>query len=249
MDKNSLSNSQFLLNLENFEGPIDLLLVLAKSQKVDLSEISISTLADQYVKFIKDYSDLNLEIAADYLVMASWLTYLKSRMLLPKEDKSEEYTKEEIEEAIRYQLKRLEAFQNLSKKLYSLPLLGRDFFYGGSSNGVKIQYNISYTSNFFDLIKSYAKIIQSKASNLNLTIQYSELFSVDEAMKRLKNMFGSLIEWTNFISLLPQMNKTRIINKSIVSSNFVATLDLVKNGNIEIKQNNIFQDIYIKSKK
>ena len=104
--------SKFNLLLNNFEGPIDLLLVLARTQKVDLSEISISQLADQYIKFINEYRDIHLEIAADYLVMAAWLTYLKSRLLLPKEEKAEEHSAEELEKALRYQLQRLESYQN-----------------------------------------------------------------------------------------------------------------------------------------
>ena len=107
-------NSEFNILLDSFEGPIDLLLELARKQKVDLSEISILKLAEQYIQFIKDYQEIHLEIAADYLVMAAWLTYLKSRLLLPKEDKSEEYTSEELEEALIFQLKRLEAFQKIS---------------------------------------------------------------------------------------------------------------------------------------
>ena len=131
------SSKQFNISLNSYEGPIDLLLDLAKKQKVDLSEISILELAEQYIDFINKYNDIHLEIAADYLVMAAWLTYLKSRLLLPKEDKSEDHTSEELEEALKYQLQRLQAFQAVSKKLYSRSIIGRDIFYGGSSEGLK----------------------------------------------------------------------------------------------------------------
>ena len=143
-----IKEGQFKLLLDNFEGPIDLLLVLARSQKVDLSDISISELADQYINFINQYRNINIEIAADYLVMAAWLTYLKSRLLLPKEEKTDEYTADELEEALKYQLQRLEAFQNISKIIYSSPLVNRDVFYGGSTEGLKVKYNICllYTS-------------------------------------------------------------------------------------------------------
>ena len=133
------SSKQFNITLNSYEGPIDLLLDLARKQKVDLSEISILELAEQYINFINQYQDIHLEIAADYLVMAAWLTYLKSRLLLPKEEKSEDHTPEELEEALKYQLQRLEAFQSVSKKLYSKPLIGRDVFYGGSDEGVKVK--------------------------------------------------------------------------------------------------------------
>ena len=176
---------QFKLLLDNFEGPIDLLLVLARSQKVDLSDISISELADQYINFINQYRNIHIEIAADYLVMAAWLTYLKSRLLLPKEEKTDEYTADELEEALKYQLQRLEAFQNISKIIYSRPLVNRDVFYGGSSEGLKVKYNINYTSNLYDLLKSYSQILKSNEQVKQLTIEYSELYSVDQAVKRL----------------------------------------------------------------
>ena len=244
------SFNKFHLLLENFEGPIDLLLVLARTQKVDLSEISISELADQYVKFINEYRNIHIEIAADYLVMASWLTYLKSRLLLPKEEKTEEHSAEDLEKALRYQLQRLESFQKVSKILYSSPLINRDVFYGGSSEGLKVKYDINYTSNLFDLLKSYSQILKSKDQVKHLTIEYSELYSVDQAIKRMKEIFGTISEWTNFLNIIPVLIKDKnVINKSIISSNFVASLELSKNGYIDVKQEKTFGNIYIKLKK
>ena len=241
--------SKFNLLLNNYEGPIDLLLNLARNQKVDLSDISISELADQYIQFINQYRNIHIEIAADYLVMAAWLTYLKSRLLLPKEEKAEEHTAEELEKALKYQLQRLEAFQNISKILYARPLINRDVFYGGSSKGLRIKYNINYTSNLFDLLKSYSQILKSKDQIKNLTIEYSELFSVDQALKRMKEMFGNITEWTNFLNIIPSMiDSNNIINKSIVSSNFVASLELSKNGFIDVKQEETFGNIYLRLK-
>tara|TARA_Y100000590_G_scaffold91769_1_gene103693 strand:+ start:5302 stop:6060 length:759 start_codon:yes stop_codon:yes gene_type:complete len=239
---------QFNILLDNFEGPIDLLLELAKKQKVDLSEISILNLAEQYIKFINQYQNIHLEIAADYLVMAAWLTYLKSRFLLPKEEKSDDYTAEELEEALRYQLQRLEAFQKISKTLYSKPLIGRDVFYGGSNEGVNIKYDITYSSNLYDLLKSYSQILMSNEKVSQLTITYSELFSVEESIQRLKNIFGSIIEWTDFNKLIPKFVNKRLVNKSIVSSNFLASLELAKNGYIEVKQNEVFGNIFLRLK-
>ena len=240
------SSKQFNISLTSYEGPIDLLLDLARRQKVDLSEISILGLAEQYINFINKYQDIHLEIAADYLVMAAWLTYLKSRLLLPKEDKSEDLTSEELEEALKYQLQRLEAFQSISKKLYSRSLIGRDVFYGGSSEGLKVKYNIYYSSTLFDLLSSYSSIIQKEEKASHLTIAYSELYSVDNAIQRLKGIFGELTEWTNFLNLIPKFNNNKIVNKSILSSNFVASLELAKNGFIDVKQNSLFGNIFIK---
>ena len=125
-------SNQFNIFTDVYEGPIDLLLDLARNQKVDLSEISILSLAEQYLEFITKYNDIHLEIAADYLIMAAWLTYLKSRLLLPKEQQEDNYSPEELESALKYQLQRLETMQNISKALYAKPQVGRDIFYGGS---------------------------------------------------------------------------------------------------------------------
>ena len=240
------NTKKFNISLKSYEGPIDLLLDLARRQKVDLSNISILELSEQYIQFINEYQDLHLEIAADYLVMAAWLTYLKSRLLLPKEEKSEDHTPEELEEALKYQLQRLEAFQKISNKLYSSPLIGRDVFYGGSSEGLKVKYNITYSSTLFDLLRSYSKIIQNDDKVSHLTIAYSELYSVDNAIQRLKSIFGEINEWTNLLQLIPKFNSNRVINKSILSSNFVASLELAKNGFIDVKQNKVFGNIFVK---
>ncbi len=245
----NIHDNQFKLLLNNYEGPIDLLLTLARTQKVDLSEISISELADQYIKFINEYRDIHIEIAADYLVMAAWLTYLKSRLLLPKEEKAEEHSAEELEQALKYQLQRLEAFQNVSKKLYLRPIINRDTYYGGSSEGLRVKYNINYSSNLFDLLKSYSQILKSKDQVKSLTIEVSELYSVDQAIKRMKDIFGSINEWTNLLNIIPKLVKSNnIINKSIISSNFVASLELTKNGYIDVKQDTNFGNIFIKIK-
>ena len=178
--------------------------------------------------------------------MAAWLTYLKSRLLLPKEEKSEDHTPEELEEALKYQLRRLEAFQSVSKKLYSRSLIGRDIFYGGLLEGVKIKYNITYSSTLYDLLQSYSNILKKDDTIKHLTIAYSELYSVDNAIQRLKGIFGEITEWTNLLSLLPKFNSNKIVNKSILSSNFVASLELAKNGYIDVKQNNVFGNIFVK---
>ena len=241
-------NSEFNIFLDTFEGPIDVLLELARKQKVDLSEISILKLAEQYIEFISNYQEIHLEIAADYLVMAAWLTYLKSRLLLPKEDKSEEYTPEELEEALKYQLQRLEAFQRISKNLYSRPLIDRDIFYSGTTEGINVKFQVTYTSDLYDLLKTYSSILLKSEKLSHLTITFSELHSVDSAIQRLKNIFGTIFEWTNFNKIIPHFGSKRIVNKSLISSNFVASLELVKNGFIEVKQNETFGNIYVRSK-
>lgn len=245
---NNINDNGFNILLNGYEGPIDLLLELAKKQKVDLSEISILHLAEQYIEFIENAQNIHLEIAADYLVMAAWLTYLKSRMLLPKDEKIDEHTPEELEEALKYQLRRLEAMQNISKILYSRPLIDRDIFYGGSDEGINVKYNITYTATIFDLLKSYSSIINKNTILNNLTINLSELFSVEQSIERIKNIFGSLNEWTNFLNIIPKFGSNKIVNKSYISSNFVATLELTKNDLLEIQQKELYGNIYIKTK-
>ena len=242
------NKDQFNILINGYEGPIDLLLELAKKQKVDLAEISILELAEQYINFIEKFNKIHLEIAADYLVMAAWLTYLKSRLLLPKEDKIDDHTPEELEEALRYQLQRLEYIQKISKILISRPLIDRDVFYGGSTDGINIKYNISYKSSLYDLLKAYSLVLKRNQTINNLTISSSELYSVDQAIKRLMNIFGSLNEWTNFMTLIPNFGVNYVINKSSITSNFVASLELAKNGYLEVKQNETFGNIFVKSK-
>ena len=241
------NSNQFNLTLEGYEGPIDLLLDLAKKQKVDLSNISILELAKQYLDFIQTIKELHLEIAADYLVMASWLTYLKSRLLIPTEKEDENISREDLEAALKYQLQRLEAMQNVSKILYARPLINRDIFYRGFSNDLKKKFKIEYSSTLYDLLKSYSLIV-SKNKITSLTIESSDLYSVEEAIKRLKNIFGSVKEWTNFMNLIPKFSSNNIINKSSVSSNFVASLELAKNGFIEVTQKETFSNIYVRNK-
>ena len=251
LDQNEFieNSNKFNLLLNAYEGPIDLLLDLARKQKVDLSEISILDLAEQYIIFINKYQDIHLEIAADYLVMAAWLTYLKSRLLLPKDERIEEHTPAELEEALRYQLQRLESFQKVSKIIYSRSIIGRDVFYGGSSEGLNIKYDITYTVNLYDLLKIYSSIILKNEKINQLTITFSELYSVDLAIQRLKRIFGSIKEWTNFQNIIPKLNSNYIVNKSIITSNFVASLELAKNGFIEVKQEETFGSIFVKYKK
>jgi len=246
--KEGTNINQFNILLTGYEGPIDLLLDLAKKQKVNLSKISILDLAEQYIEFINNYNKIHLEVAADYLVMAAWLTYLKSRLLLPKDENKDDHTAEELEEALRYQLQRLETMQKISKDLYARPLINRDIFYGGSNEGVKIKYNITYKASLFDILTTYSTIIKQEEKLSSLIISSSELYSVDQAIQRIKNMFGSISEWTNIMNLIPKFGLSNIVNKSSVTSNFVATLELAKNGLIEIKQNETFGNMFVRSK-
>ena len=243
---NETDNEQFNLSLEGYEGPIDLLLELAKTQKVDLSNISILLLAEQYLAYINKVNKINLEIASDYLLMAAWLTYLKSRLLLPKESDYEP-SNEELEEAVKFQLKRLEAMQNASKKLFMLPQQGKDFFYRGNNDEIKYKVEVTYTSTLFDLLKAYgSQINRDKVTTLK--IESSDLYSVDDAIDRLKRKLTNNHEWVEFKRILPEPSQNYLINKSAISSTFVASLELTKNGIIDVKQNDVYGPIFLKSK-
>lgn len=239
---------EFKVNLGEYEGPIDLLLELARSQKVDLSKISILTLANQYLEFIKSVQKLNLEVASDYLVMAAWLTYLKSKLLIINKSDENQPTTLELEEAVKFQLKRLELIQNVSKKLFDLPQIGQHSFYRGfNKDGAKYKYKIIYSSTLYDLFKTYTSNINKTRNNM-LKIEMSDLYTVDDAIKRLSNLLGNYKDWIEIKKLLPLMGKNKIINKSALSSTFVATLELARNGIINVKQDINFGPIYIKIK-
>ena len=186
-------NNDFLLKLEGFEGPIDLLLNLARNQKVDLSKISILKLADQYLEYINFVKIINLEIASDYLVMAAWLTYLKSKILLPKKSEDEP-TAEQLEEAVRFQLRRLEAMQKAAKNLFNLPQMGINTFYRGNNNGVKYKYKVTYTSSLYDLLKGYSDHLNNKSIGI-LKIKTSDLFSVENIITKITKMITSITDW------------------------------------------------------
>ena len=227
---------EFSISLEGYYGPIDLLLDLAKKQKVDLSEISILELAEQYIQFIKNYKNIHLEVVADYLVMAAWLTYLKSRLLLPKDEKIDEYTSEELEEALRYQLQRLETIQKISKTL-SIPihLLTEIYFTEVPQKELISNIKLHINQPYMILLKTYSSILLKNENISNLTINTSELYSVVGAIERLKGIFGSLNEWTNFMNLIPKFGLKRIINKSSISSNFCCFFGINKKWFYRIK--------------
>ena len=180
----STPSKQFNISINSYEGPIDLLLELARKQKVNLSEISILQLAEQYINFINKYQDIHLEIAADYLVMAAWLAYLKSRLLLPDVEESEELNGPEMAEALAFQLRRLEAMQNAGKKIMELPRLGRDVFPGGTLEGVKVIRTPVYELTLYELLRTYGDH-KSKGNFDPLEIAPTEFYSVYDALERL----------------------------------------------------------------
>lgn len=239
---------QLLLDLEGFEGPIDLLLTLARDQKVDLTKISILALADQYLAFISAAQRISLEIAADYLVMAAWLAYLKSRLLLPEEEEEEQPSGAQMAEALAFQLRRLESMQDAGLRLFARPLLGRDTFLRGAPEGVEIVKEAVFQPNLYELLKAYGQI-QSRVTDTTLTIAAQELYSVEQAVERLRRLLGNIPDWQNLVSFLPDGIKDGIVRRSAVASTFVATLELVRQGQAEVRQDGPFHPIFVRPRK
>lgn len=239
--------SDFVVDLDGYGGPIDLLLQLARDQKVDLVGISILQLAEQYLEFIRQARELRLEVAADYLVMAAWLAYLKSKLLLPAADNEDEPSGTEMAAALRYQLRRLEAMRQAGKRLMMRPQLGQDVFARGTPEAFRTLRTSSYDASLFDLMKAYGGQ-RSRAKASSLRIMPTELYSVDAALKRLSGLFGQMPEWRNLLSFLPSDLADSLLNRSAIASTFAASLELCRTGRVELRQDGVFGPIYLRQK-
>ena len=243
---------RLLLNIDGYEGPIDVLLELARNQKVDLATVSILQLVRQYLEFIDRAKAVNLELAAEYLVMAAWLAYLKSRMFLPKEENPDEPSAEEMAQALQFQLQRLEAMQKAAEKLFERPQLGQDVFARGQPEGVEEKVVTHWTATLYDLIKAYGNIKQRKEKD-HYDMPSFELMSMDRAMERLNKMFGSLPRngiksvWATLHSFLPEGVKDSLYARSTLASTFTAGLELAKQGRMEFRQDGLFRPIYMRT--
>lgn len=234
-----------VVNLEGFDGPIDLLLNLAREQKLDLSTISILALAEQYLDYINSARNLRLEIAADYLVMAAWLAYLKSRLLLP-DLPQDEPNPADMAEALKFQLLRLEAMQKASASLFALPQLGHDFFLRGSADKISIEEKPVYYLPIYDLLAALGAP-QRRRKPASFDIQPTRLYSMEESLLRMRRMLGGLPDWDTLFSYLPNMKGHEGLQaRSAIASTFAAVLELVKEGEVELKQGQNFGAIYLR---
>ena len=249
-------DGQFLLDLDGYGGPIDVLLTLARDQKVDLTKISILALAEQYLAFIERARRLRLELAADYLVMASWLAFLKSRLLLPEPEGDEEPSAAEMADALAFQIRRLESMRQAGARLQGLSQLGRDIFVRGAPEPVVIDRKSVFTLGLFDLLAAYGQHLAQRENQL-YTIEPFMLHSVEGAIERLSKMIGKLPGWTLLSKFLPSYDPDRVeggeqrqlIGRSAVAATFGATLELAKRGLVTIRQDGSFEPIYIRSAK
>ena len=240
-------SSLFSVDIENYSGPLDVLLDLAKSQKVNLEDISITRLADQFHKFITEEKKFNLEIASEYLLMATWLAYLKSKLLLPGTPE-EEFRVHEVAEKLKLQLKKLELIRLLSDQMLKRKRLGREIRTRGMRAGIKSIYNSEYKLNLFDLLKTYSSIIMTKDFQ-RINIPKLPVFTAEEGIKTIKDFFGKLSDWKKLDDLIPiNFKKVPKYKKTGKAGIFAGSLELVKEGNLNIKQENLFDEIYIKEK-
>lgn len=233
------------VDVDGFEGPLDILLNLARVQKVDLKQISILQLAEQYLDFIGKVQSLKIEIAADYLVMASWLAYLKSRLLLPKADDDEDVSAEEMAARLVFQLQRLEAMRDASAKLMTRNQLGRDFFPRGMPEGIRVKRESHYDASLYELLTSYST---QRLRNYYASWKPTELpiLSIERARMRLERMLGKMDDWEEFDMIVMNELKDPVKRRTTAASSFSAMLEFARDGKLEIQQNTNFGKILMR---
>ncbi|MBN34265.1 MAG: segregation/condensation protein A [Rhodospirillaceae bacterium] len=241
------TKSAFIVDVDAFEGPLDILLTLARQQKVDLTQISILELADQYLQFVAEVRDIRLDLAADYLVMAAWLAYLKSRLLLPV-DEDEDPSPEQMAEALQFHLRRLEATREGAKKLMQRPQLGADLFRCGNAEGIPVEVDVEWNASFYDLLNAYADHTR-RTEHRDWKPRPVEVFTMEQALQRLTELVGDLPDWRDMFALLPPEVKGGIHYRSAVSSTLAASLELTRMGKIELRQTGAFAPIEMRTQR
>ncbi len=239
-----------ILDIDGYEGPLHLLLELARMQKVDLARISILELADQYVDFIKNAENLRIELAADYLVMASWLAYLKSRLILPATEGEEQLPEaEELAAHLAFRLQRLDAMRRASEGLFKLKIIGQSIFVRGAPEGLRSRTSPLYQAEMFDMIKAYGDI-RSQVTIRNHKLPEPLVLALVEARQRLARAIGTNTDWLTLDELLPDGSDfdRPLPNKTIRASSLLAGLELAKEGKLEIKQSKAYAPIYMRGK-
>jgi segregation and condensation protein A len=235
----------FFVDVDGFEGPLDLLLELARRQKVDLHKISVLALAEQYLAFIEEARSLRLELAADYLVMAAWLAYLKSRLLLPQNEKDEEVPAEDLAAALAYRLQRLEAIRAAAEALVNRPRLGRDVFLRGSPEGVAVTRQPQWKASLHDLLAAYARQSQKHAFS-RLRLQPRFVWSLADARTALERFVGTVADWTELDRYLIAYCTSPESVRTVRASALAAALEMVRQGEISLRQDGAFAPLWMK---
>ena len=240
----TVGSDELTLNLDGWEGPLDLLLSLARSQKVDLAQISILQLVDQYTSYIAGARALKLEIAADYLVMAAWLAYLKSCLLLPK-DPEQDPSPEEVALRLQMRLQRLDAMREAGARLLGRDRVGRDVFIRGAPEGLRLVRKSAWQASAFDLFAAYGTVKARTAPAIHV-VHTRHVMTLDEAIERVSKLIGHAIDWMSIESFLP-VTDDPVFRKSALASSFVAALELARRGRIDIAQEGAFSPLRIKT--
>jgi segregation and condensation protein A len=237
-----------IVDVDGFEGPLDVLLTLSRTQKVDLRKVSVLQLAQQYLAFVERAKQLRIELAADYLVMAAWLAFLKSRLLLPPDPEEEGPSGEELAAHLAFQLERLQAMREHAAKLMARDQLGRDFFARGIPEDVQRVKTVTYTATLLDLMQGYARI-RTKDEFRPYTMDRDAVFTLEQALERMRPLIGFAGTWTDIATYLPEEfagDPVRL--RSATASTFAASLELVKEGRAEIRQTETFAPIELRRK-
>ena len=238
-----------LVQVDGFEGPLDLLLTLARNQKVDIAKISILKLADQYLEFIEGAKKLNLELAADYLVMAAWLAYLKSRLILPQEKgPNGEPTADEMATRLRWRLQRLDAMRAASTRLMGRERLDRDVFGRGDPEAVNVVKLRTYKDTMYDLLTAYATDRVRKLGGKAYCPQMAPVLHIEDARERLERMLGKISDWSALDRLLPFEWSGGVRRRSAMASTLLACLELARDGKVEIQQAAPFAEIFVRDR-
>ena len=236
-----------IVDVAGFEGPLDLLLQLARSQKVDLARISILALADQYIAYIESARKMRLELAADYLVMAAWLAYLKSRLLIPKAPGEQaEPDGDDMALRLAFRLQRLQAMRDAAARLISGDRLGRDVFARGAPEPLVVETTREYSDNLIDLLKAYTERRQKKMRRGTYTVKRQPTWSIKEAREMLQKLVGQMNDWDSFDHWLARYLTDSALRPSIMASSFTASLELAREGVIEIRQEEAYQPIFMR---
>ncbi|EAQ03431.1 segregation and condensation protein A [Pseudooceanicola batsensis HTCC2597] len=243
-----LAAEALVVDVDGFEGPLDLLLNLARTQKVDLLRISVLQLARQYLFFVEKAKELRIELAADYLVMAAWLAFLKSRLLLPPDPEEEGPSGEDLAAHLAFQLERLSAMRDVAARLMARDRLGRDFFPRGIPEGVERVRRVEYSANLLDLMQAYARI-RTRDEFRPYVMDRDNVFTMEQALDRMRHMIGFAGSWTDIMSYMPQgWESDPVRRRSATAATFAAALELVKEGHAELRQSETFAPIQLRQR-
>ncbi|WP_425100626.1 segregation and condensation protein A [Tropicibacter sp. S64] len=243
-----LAAEALVVDVDGFEGPLDLLLNMARVQKVDLRKISVLALAKQYLAFVEKAKELRIELAADYLVMAAWLAFLKSRLLLPPDPTEDGPSGEDLAAHLAFQLERLQAMREAAARLMARDQLGKDFFARGLPEEMQRVRKVTYTATLIDLMKGYARI-RTRDEFRPFVMDRDNVYTMEQALERLRGMIGYAGQWTDIQSWLPEgWDGDPVRWRSATAATFAASLQLVKEGHLELKQSDLFAPIQMRKR-